>query len=821
LTYVFSPTGPAVGASGIISGMTVGTSYTVEASDGTCSSTPSSAFSVAAQLAAPSAPTLTAIPPSCTFDGASAVSNYNASFTYSFNPSGPTVGVGGAISNMTVGTSYTVTANDGTCPSLPSTSFSNAAATGVPAVPTISTTPPSCSADGNSTISNYVGSLTYIFNPTGPSVGAGGVISGMVNGTSYTVVASDGTCSSAPSTTFSNLAQLVTPTTPTITSTPPTCTADGSSAVSNYDATVSYFFTPTGPTVAAGGAISGMTVGTSYTVAADNGLCSSTPSNSFSNAAATGVPAVPTIVTTPASCSANGSSTISNYVGTLTYIFSPTGPTVGAGGVISGMTIGNSYTVEASDGTCSSAPSTSFSNGAQFPPVVATINGSSTYCTGGNTTLTAIGGVSYTWSDATFNVIGNSAAVTITQGTYGVLVTDANGCTAVATSTVTESTTLTPTISGNLSYCAGSNTTLTASGGTIYSWSNTDATASTTVTAGTYSVTVDNGTGCSGTASATVTETALPNVTISGVLSYCAGSTTTLTANGAANYVWNDPLNSLTNAISVTQGSYTLTGTDANGCSNTATVVVNEIASGTLPNFNFTSPLTICLDQTAPTLPSVSNNGIPGTWSPTSISNTASDTYTFIVAPSQCAANFTLDVTVQDLQLTVSNDTTVDALSPVQLGAAVTGSTSGNYVWQPAATNLSCTNCANPVSSPTANISYTVRYTDTNSGCFVDGDVAITVNPVKGVAYIPTAFSPNNDGMNDLFRVGGSNIKDIYLTVYNRWGEKVFEEKSALPAWDGTFKGVRQPLGAYVYYATVTFNDNTRSNYQGNVTLLQ
>jgi gliding motility-associated-like protein len=247
---------------------------------------------------------------------------------------------------------------------------------------------------------------------------------------------------------------------------------------------------------------------------------------------------------------------------------------------------------------------------------------------------------------------------------------------------------------------------------------------------------------------------------------------------------------------------------------------VNEIASGTLPTFNFTSPLTICLDQTAPTLPSVSNNGIPGTWSPTSVSNTASGTYTFIVAPGQCAANFTLDVTVQDLQLTVSNDTTVDALTPVQLGAAVTGSTSGNYVWQPA-TNLSCTNCANPVSSPTANINYTVRYTDTNSGCFVDGDVAITVNPVKGVAYIPTAFSPNNDGMNDLFRVGGSNIKDIYLTVYNRWGEKVFEEKSALPAWDGTFKGVRQPLGAYVYYATVTFNDNTRSNYQGNVTLLQ
>jgi hypothetical protein len=108
----------------------VGTSYTVVASDGTCSSTPSSSFSVAAQLAAPSAPTITAVPPSCTFDGASAVSNYNGSFTYSFTPAGPTVGVGGAISNMTVGTSYTVAANDGTCPSLPSTSFSNAGCNG-------------------------------------------------------------------------------------------------------------------------------------------------------------------------------------------------------------------------------------------------------------------------------------------------------------------------------------------------------------------------------------------------------------------------------------------------------------------------------------------------------------------------------------------------------------------------------------------------------------------------------------------------------------------------------------------------------------------
>ncbi|MEZ4854395.1 hypothetical protein [Flavobacterium sp.] len=74
----------------------------------------------------------------------------------------------------------------------------NAAMLTTPDVPTISTTPPSCSADGSSTISNYDPMFTYAFMPNdGTSVGAGGVISGMVIGTSYTVTASNGSCTSA------------------------------------------------------------------------------------------------------------------------------------------------------------------------------------------------------------------------------------------------------------------------------------------------------------------------------------------------------------------------------------------------------------------------------------------------------------------------------------------------------------------------------------------------------------------------------------------------------------------------------------------------
>ena len=136
------------------------------------------------------------------------------------------------------------------------------ASTGTVSAPTISSTPATCSAAGTSTISNYNASYSYAFTPSGPSIGAGGLISGMTVGTSYTVTATNGSCTSTASASFSNAAMLPTPAIPTITSVPPTCSADGSSTISNYSASNTYAFTPSGPSVGAGGLISGMTVGT-------------------------------------------------------------------------------------------------------------------------------------------------------------------------------------------------------------------------------------------------------------------------------------------------------------------------------------------------------------------------------------------------------------------------------------------------------------------------------------------------------------------------------------------------------------------------------
>ena len=306
---------------------------------------------------------------------------------------------------------------------------------------------------------------------------------------------------------------------PTVSSTAATCSSAGTSTVTNYVASETYIFTPTGPTVGAGGVISGMTAGTSYTVVAGTGACASAPSTAFSNGAATGSVVDPIITSTPASCNAAGTSTISTYDAANTYNFTPPGPTVGAGGVISGMIIGTSYTVTEADLTCTSAPSAPFSNAAQFPAPTITITGTLSYCAGQNTTITANGGVSYVWDDA-----GNSttAAITVTQGTYNVGAIDANGCPGTASAVVTEAPPFAITFTGALSHCTGGSTTITASGGSTYAWDTGDNTATVTLTQGTYSVTATDASGCISTDIVTITEGGTP-VADFVVIDACAG----------------------------------------------------------------------------------------------------------------------------------------------------------------------------------------------------------------------------------------------------------------------------------------------------------
>lgn len=144
------------------------------------------------------------------------------------------------------------------------------------------------------------------------------------------------------------------------------------------------------------------------------------------------------------------------------------------------------------------------------------------------------------------------------------------------------------------------------------------------------------------------------------------------------------------------------------------------------------------------------------------------------------------------------------------------------YVWTPA-NDLSCNNCPNPNATPDSSIVYTLRATD-NNGCEAEVSYRILVFPpcFEGLA-IPNVFTPDGDQINDVFRAvprkeGYEKVRS--LTIYNRWGEKVFSSTADNPQWDGTTSG--KPAPTDVYYWLMTFD--CRGEYheeKGPVTLLR
>jgi gliding motility-associated-like protein len=146
------------------------------------------------------------------------------------------------------------------------------------------------------------------------------------------------------------------------------------------------------------------------------------------------------------------------------------------------------------------------------------------------------------------------------------------------------------------------------------------------------------------------------------------------------------------------------------------------------------------------------------------------------------------------------------------------------YAWQPA-DGLSCADCPSPVASPRQTVDYLVTVL---SGLCADSlRLRINVSIPKRV-YLPNAFSPNDDGVNDRFALFSDEgvTEVVSFAIFDRWGELVFS-RSNLPSnelsqgWDGRFRGEPAPAGAYLYTAIVRFEDGSEQRYDGNVTLVR
>jgi gliding motility-associated-like protein len=91
------------------------------------------------------------------------------------------------------------------------------------------------------------------------------------------------------------------------------------------------------------------------------------------------------------------------------------------------------------------------------------------------------------------------------------------------------------------------------------------------------------------------------------------------------------------------------------------------------------------------------------------------------------------------------------------------------------------------------------------------------------IIYVPNAFSPNGDGLNDVLRVFGVSIKSINFSIFDRWGEKIFsvETSDLNNGWDGTYRGKLLPPDVFVYYLDAEFEDGQRKQMKGSVTILR
>lgn len=148
-----------------------------------------------------------------------------------------------------------------------------------------------------------------------------------------------------------------------------------------------------------------------------------------------------------------------------------------------------------------------------------------------------------------------------------------------------------------------------------------------------------------------------------------------------------------------------------------------------------------------------------------------------------------------------------------------------SWTWTPA-TALSCTNCAQPIANPQFNTIYTVAVVDQN-GCRNTAEVPVTVICNTMNFFIPNTFSPNNDGMNDVFYPRGRGIERIAsMRVFNRWGQLMFEKRNfgandPSMGWNGTFKGKPASGDTYVYVVELICENATIIPYKGNVTLIR
>lgn len=467
-------------------------------------------------------------------------------------------------------------------------------------------------------------------------------------------------------------------------------------------------------------------------------------------------------------------------------------------------------------------------------------NGSATVYASGGT-----GNLEYNWSNSSMT----SSIFNLSADSYFVTITDENDCELESSIDIIEPEELVITAEAIPLTCFNSNNGMIdvdVSGGSpayTYEWSNNSKTEDIdSLEAGDYALTITDENGCSVAFAAEVSAPAEMVLSIQTSSPTCAGienGSVMVTVNGGIpgyDYIWSNNITGTNQLNDLSPGFYEVTVSDNNNCTQTITTT---IVPGPEISMEYILDYPICAgdDGALNIIPlggeppySTIINGFeyPGQLA---FDNVPPGNFSIELIDANGCSALIEDVVMEEaypievdlgVDLEISIGDSILLVPQVNFGAGAL-----IYEWSVnnSDTYISCPNCPTIQALPEYSSNISLIVTDEN-GCIGEDEIDVIVDRTKGV-YIPNAFSPNGDGVNDYFTVysrEGGKIEE--LMVFSRWGEKVFtktnfETNTDRLGWDGTFKGQPLDAGVFVYWARISFTHGEEEFHEGNIKIIK
>lgn len=669
--------------------------------------------------------------------------------------------------------------------------------------------------NGSISASAANGSFPYQYSIDGSNFQSSGTFNGLAPG-DYIITVKDGSGESG--TTTIKIPDTPGPTVDVATNVSSCSDNDGSVTISGQGGTLPLSFSIDGTNFGANNTFSNLKSGSYTAYIKDGNACISLKPFTIN----TNCPLVTAIVTDETCDGKNGAVAVNGSNGTAPYQYSIDGINFTASQMFSSLSSGN-YTVTIED-----AAGTKNTTSVAIKNVCPIVNANVTdgKCTVSGGVLTAQGSEGYApyqYSLDGMNFQQSNIFNNLTDGDYTVTIKDNRGLTNTTKATVKNFPSPVMSLTSTAATCLNNDGKIfvTNTSGTSpfeYSIDGIKFQPENTfykLNAGAYNVVIEDAYGCTDTKQAVVDLN--DNLTISTIkqVEVCEGKSVTLTiSSNGLRFEWS-PLKNINDSkiqtpiVSPSQTTnYVVTAT-LGVCSKKDSVLVQVNAA---PIAVTPKDTTICYGQSVVLSGSggLNYNWTPSTYLDNSFSTSpvvttpkSSTTYSLVVSDAKgCSSlnNALVKVTVTPpVKLFAGNDTSIVMNESFQLKAQdINSSGFVNYSWTPSY-GLNGTDIQNPVALLDRDIEYSIVAT-TAAGCMGSDQIALKVYKGPDI-FVPNAFTPNNDGRNDILKAIPVGIKVFkYFVIYNRYGEKIFYSSNPNRGWDGNLNGRLQPNGVFVWY---------------------